>query len=138
MLVVAGTVLAWRIAGSWDALLDSGYGALLLAKVLAALVTGFLVGRSPETAATSVEESAASAGEPVMLGQISAPVRTVTSGCPGGHAASSGCPTVRCGASARRKSGASKAAPAETTPVVRARPVRMRSTASTASGALMA
>jgi copper transport protein len=37
VLVVAGAVLAWRIAGSWDALLDSGYGALLLVKVLAAL-----------------------------------------------------------------------------------------------------
>ncbi|MGI5186937.1 copper resistance protein CopC [Promicromonospora sp. CA-289599] len=114
VLVVAGTVLAWRIAGSWDALLDSGYGALLLVKVLAALVavgiaawnrfalmprvrtrstplvrtalaeagvlvvvllvTGFLVDRSPEsaTAVTSAEESAASAGEPVVLGQISA------------------------------------------------------------------
>jgi copper transport protein len=141
VLVVAGTVLAWRIAGSWDALLGSGYGALLLVKVLAALVaiaiaawnrfallprlrtaprvrtepprrpaldrraeprrrdrdlpatplvrtalaeagvlvvvllvTGFLVDRSPETdtAATSVEESAASVGEPVVLGQISA------------------------------------------------------------------
>jgi copper transport protein len=132
-LVVAGSFLAWRIAGSWDALLDSGYGALLLVKVLAALVaigiaawnrfsllprlrpaprpgakprpgtkpresgfpatplvrtalaeagvlvvvllvTGFLVDRSPETdtAATSVGESAASAGEPVLLGQISA------------------------------------------------------------------
>jgi copper transport protein len=38
VLVVAGTVLAWRVAGSWDALVDSGYGALLLVKVLAALV----------------------------------------------------------------------------------------------------
>ena len=38
VLVVAGTFLAWRIAGSWAALLDSGYGALLLVKVLAALV----------------------------------------------------------------------------------------------------
>lgn len=38
VLVVAGTVLAWRISGSWAALLDSGYGALLLVKVLAALV----------------------------------------------------------------------------------------------------
>jgi copper transport protein len=38
VLVVAGVLLAWRIAGSWDALLDSGYGALLLVKVLAALV----------------------------------------------------------------------------------------------------
>ncbi|WP_369374005.1 copper resistance protein CopC [Promicromonospora sp. Populi] len=38
VLVVAGTFLAWRIAGSWDALLDSGYGALLLVKILAVLV----------------------------------------------------------------------------------------------------
>ena len=38
VLVAAGTVLAWRIAGSWDALLDTGYGALLLVKVLAVLV----------------------------------------------------------------------------------------------------
>ncbi|GAA4704313.1 copper resistance CopC/CopD family protein [Promicromonospora umidemergens] len=38
VLVVAGSFLAWRIAGSWAALLDSGYGALLLVKVLAALV----------------------------------------------------------------------------------------------------
>ncbi|MFD2792148.1 CopD family protein [Promicromonospora vindobonensis] len=38
VLVAAGSFLAWRIAGSWDALLDSGYGALLLVKVLAALV----------------------------------------------------------------------------------------------------
>jgi copper transport protein len=122
VLVLAGSFLAWRVAGSWDALVGSGYGALLLVKVLAALVavaiaawnrffllprlrtaprrrgpsattllvrtalaeagvlvlvlvaTGFLVDRSPETdtAATSVEESAASAGEPVVLGQISA------------------------------------------------------------------
>jgi copper transport protein len=113
VLVVAGTFLAWRIAGSWDALLDSGYGALLLVKVLAALVavaiaawnryallprvrtrstplvrtalaeagvlvvvllvTGFLVDRSPDPdTAASVEESAASVGEPVVLGQISA------------------------------------------------------------------
>jgi copper transport protein len=140
VLVVAGTILAWRIAGSWDALVGSGYGDLLLVKVLAALVavaiaawnryallprlraaprlrtehphrrapgrraepardqglpatplvrtalaeagvlvvvllvTGFLVDRSPESgpAGTSVEESAASAGEQVVLGQISA------------------------------------------------------------------
>lgn len=38
VLVVAGSFLAWRIAGTWDALLDSGYGALLLVKVLVALV----------------------------------------------------------------------------------------------------
>ena len=42
--------------------------------VVVLLVTGFLVDRSPEadTATSSVEESAASAGEPVVLGQISA------------------------------------------------------------------
>ncbi|MCW2739494.1 CopD family protein, partial [Nocardioides sp.] len=34
VLVVAGSVLAWRIAGSWGALLDTGYGGLLLVKVL--------------------------------------------------------------------------------------------------------
>lgn len=38
VLVVAGSVQAWRIAGSWQALLDTGYGALLLVKVLLALV----------------------------------------------------------------------------------------------------
>ena len=38
VLVVAGSVMAWRITGSWDALLDTGYGALLLAKVLLVLV----------------------------------------------------------------------------------------------------
>ena len=38
VLVAAGTFLAWRIAGSWDALVESGYGALLLVKVLVALV----------------------------------------------------------------------------------------------------
>lgn len=43
-----------------------------------------------------------------------------------------------CGDSARRKSGASKAAPAEVTPAVRVRPVRMRWTASTARGAVTA
>jgi len=38
VLVVAGVFLAWRVAGTWDALVESGYGALLLVKVLAALV----------------------------------------------------------------------------------------------------
>jgi copper transport protein len=38
VLVVAGSLLAWRIAGSWEALLDTGYGALLLVKVLLVLV----------------------------------------------------------------------------------------------------
>ncbi|MBE1875277.1 FixH family protein [Myceligenerans pegani] len=38
VLVVAGTFLAWRIAGSWQALVESGYGALLLVKVLTVLV----------------------------------------------------------------------------------------------------
>ncbi|MBO0609279.1 copper resistance CopC/CopD family protein [Myceligenerans salitolerans] len=44
VLVVAGSFLAWRIAGSWDALLDSGYGALLLVKVLTALVAVAVAG----------------------------------------------------------------------------------------------
>ncbi|MFC7025400.1 CopD family protein, partial [Promicromonospora thailandica] len=38
VLVVAGVVLAWRVAGSWAALVGSGYGVLLLVKVLVALV----------------------------------------------------------------------------------------------------
>lgn len=37
-LVVTGTFGAWRIAGSWGALLDTGYGGLLLVKVLVVLV----------------------------------------------------------------------------------------------------
>ena len=37
-LVVAGSVLAWRIVGSWDALVSTGYGRLLLVKVAFALV----------------------------------------------------------------------------------------------------
>lgn len=37
-LVVTGTFAAWRVAGSWAALLDTGYGALLLVKVLVVLV----------------------------------------------------------------------------------------------------
>lgn len=38
VLVVTGTVLAWRIVGTWSALIESGYGQLLLAKILTALV----------------------------------------------------------------------------------------------------
>ncbi|GAB2479899.1 copper resistance CopC/CopD family protein [Promicromonospora xylanilytica] len=38
VLVLAGSFLAWRIAGSWDALVETGYGTLLLVKVLIALV----------------------------------------------------------------------------------------------------
>ncbi len=38
VLVVTGAFGAWRVAGSWDALLDTGYGALLLVKVLVVLV----------------------------------------------------------------------------------------------------
>ena len=37
-LVVTGSFAAWRIAGSWGALLDTGYGDLLLVKVLTVLV----------------------------------------------------------------------------------------------------
>jgi copper transport protein len=128
VLVVAGSFLAWRIAGTWDALLGSGYGALLLVKVLIALVaialaawnryslmprlrattrrrgrgspatpvvrtalaeagvlvvvlviTGFLVDRSPETAAVTAGKSAEqtadeSARESVQLDDISAQI----------------------------------------------------------------
>ena len=38
VLVVAGTVLAWRIAGSWDVLFGTAYGWLLLSKIAVALV----------------------------------------------------------------------------------------------------
>jgi copper transport protein len=38
VLLVTGSIQAWRIAGSWGALVDTGYGSLLLIKVLIALV----------------------------------------------------------------------------------------------------
>ncbi|MDR7251301.1 copper transport protein [Nocardioides sp. BE266] len=38
VLLVTGTLGAWRIAGSWGALLDTGYGGLLLVKFLLVLV----------------------------------------------------------------------------------------------------
>ncbi len=37
-LVLTGALLAWRIAGSWDVLLGTGYGRLLLVKIGAAVV----------------------------------------------------------------------------------------------------
>jgi copper transport protein len=37
-LVATGTVLAWRILGSWSGLVETSYGQLLLAKIAAALV----------------------------------------------------------------------------------------------------
>lgn len=37
VLVVAGSVLAWRITGSWSALLETSYGTFLLVKVLLVL-----------------------------------------------------------------------------------------------------
>jgi copper transport protein len=37
-LVATGTLLAWRIVGSWGALVDTGYGQLLLVKIAIALV----------------------------------------------------------------------------------------------------
>lgn len=37
-LVATGSFLAWRIVGSWGALVDTGYGQLLLVKVAIALV----------------------------------------------------------------------------------------------------
>lgn len=41
-LVVTGTILAWRILGSWSGLVDTGYGKLLLAKIAAAVVVVLL------------------------------------------------------------------------------------------------
>lgn len=38
VLALSGTVVGWRVAGSWSALLDTGYGALLLVKVGLVLV----------------------------------------------------------------------------------------------------
>ncbi|GAA5117368.1 copper resistance protein CopC [Alloalcanivorax gelatiniphagus] len=38
VLVVSGSFVAWRVAGSWSALVETGYGALLLVKVVAVLV----------------------------------------------------------------------------------------------------
>jgi copper transport protein len=38
VLVVAGSVMAWRVAGSLDALLDTTYGTLLIVKVLVVVV----------------------------------------------------------------------------------------------------
>ena len=38
VLVVSGSFLAWRVAGSWSALLDTGYGGFLLVKVVVVLV----------------------------------------------------------------------------------------------------
>ncbi|SEC73268.1 copper transport protein [Nocardioides exalbidus] len=38
LLVITGTFMAWRVAGSWDALLETGYGSFLLVKVLIVLV----------------------------------------------------------------------------------------------------
>ena len=38
VLVVAGSVMSWRVVGSWDALFDTTYGTLLIVKVLVVLV----------------------------------------------------------------------------------------------------
>ncbi len=37
-LVATGSLLVWRILGSWNALVDTGYGQLLLAKIVIVLV----------------------------------------------------------------------------------------------------
>lgn len=42
LLVVTGTVLAWRIVGSWSALTGTDYGRLLLAKIATAVVVVLL------------------------------------------------------------------------------------------------
>ncbi len=41
-IAAAGTVLAWRILGSWSAFVDTGYGVLLLVKIGLALVVAGL------------------------------------------------------------------------------------------------
>lgn len=41
-LVATGSLLAWRIVGSWSALVDTGYGQLLLVKVAVAAVAVLL------------------------------------------------------------------------------------------------
>lgn len=43
-LVLTGALLAWRIAGSWDVLLGTGYGRLLLVKIGAAVVAVLIAG----------------------------------------------------------------------------------------------
>ena len=43
-LVVSGTLLGWRVVGSWSALVGTGYGQLLLLKVLLALVAIAIAG----------------------------------------------------------------------------------------------
>ena len=43
-LVVTGTFLAWRVAGSWEVLVETGYGRLLLVKIAAALVAVLIAG----------------------------------------------------------------------------------------------
>jgi copper transport protein len=42
LLVATGTVLAWRIVGSWSALVETDYGRLLLAKIATAVVAVLL------------------------------------------------------------------------------------------------
>jgi len=42
LLVATGAVLAWRIVGSWSALVDTDYGRLLIAKILTAVVAVLL------------------------------------------------------------------------------------------------
>lgn len=44
LLVTSGTVLAWRILGSWENLFGTGYGRLLLAKIGLAAVAAGLAG----------------------------------------------------------------------------------------------
>lgn len=43
-LVVSGTLLGWRVVGSWSALVGTGYGQLLLLKVLLAVVVIAIAG----------------------------------------------------------------------------------------------
>lgn len=44
LLVISGTILAWRIVGTWEALFGTGYGRLLLAKIALGVVAVALAG----------------------------------------------------------------------------------------------
>ena len=75
VLVVAGSVMAWRVAGSWSAVFDTTYGTLLIVKVLVVLVALAiaawnrfrLVPRWPGARASLVRTTLAEAGVLVVV-----------------------------------------------------------------------
>jgi copper transport protein len=62
VLVVAGAVLAWRIAGSWEALTSTSYGTGLLVKVLIALAAVGVAAWNRYVLLPRLRTAAASAG----------------------------------------------------------------------------